>query len=189
MLYIALIRREIMAKTKSFLSVFMVVAIISASIFMMTKTAAASPLSTVESLDVIVERTSGSLSYPELARLRSDIADADHLTEARSLALKPTEEAIDALRSARSIMPFSEDLRLAETRLSHTRSRIEQAGTPGQVANEFSGLMLAGLDDDEVAKVDVGDAGCNYSTGEIIAIVIGLILGIIPGLILLVVLC
>ncbi|MFZ2404634.1 MAG: hypothetical protein WAW41_05820, partial [Methylobacter sp.] len=58
-----------------------------------------------------------------------------------------------------------------------------------QVADAFSGMMLAGLDNDSAARVTAGNASCNYSTGEIIAIVVGLILGIIPGLILLVVLC
>jgi hypothetical protein len=63
------------------------------------------------------------------------------------------------------------------------------ASSPTQVADEFSGMMLAGLDDDSAARVSAGSVGCNYSTGELIAIVVGLILGIIPGLILLVVLC
>lgn len=178
-----------MAKTKSFLFVFMIVAITFVNMVMMPKTASASPLSTGESLDVIMGRASASAFYPELARLRRDISAADTLAEARSLALAPTDEALDALRNARAMLPFNEDLRLAETRLGDARSRMEQAGTPDQVADEFSGLMVAWLDDDKAAEVDVGDAGCNYSTGEIIAIVIGLILGIIPGLILLVVLC
>jgi hypothetical protein len=39
------------------------------------------------------------------------------------------------------------------------------------------------------AHVNIGSGGCDYSTGELIAIVVGLILGIIPGIILLVVLC
>jgi len=61
--------------------------------------------------------------------------------------------------------------------------------TPKQVADEFSGMTLAGLDDDRLIHAKVGGHGCSYSTGETIAIVIGLILGIIPGLVLLVVLC
>jgi hypothetical protein len=101
----------------------------------------------------------------------------------------PTVAAIGALKNARSIMPLSEDLRLAEARLADTHSRIEAANTPQQVANEFSGMMLAGLDSDKAASLKVGKVGCSYSTGEVIAIVVGLILGIIPGLILLIVLC
>jgi hypothetical protein len=178
-----------MSRTKKFLFMLMMLTVISINVVVMPKTAAASPLSTVESLDMILGRASWSASYPELARLREDISKTDNLNEARRLALAPTNEAIEALKNARSILPFSEELRLTETRLSDARSRIEEARTPNQVASEFSGILLAGLDDDEVAQVGVGDTGCNYSTGEVIAIVIGLILGIIPGLILLVVLC
>lgn len=130
-----------------------------------------------------------SQQHPELARLRDEIAAAGSLTAARTLALAPTAAAIDALRNARSLMPFSEDLRSAEVRLVDARARIDGAGTPHQVADEFSGMMLAGLDEDRAARVQMGKVGCDYSTGELIAIVVGLILGIIPGLILLIVLC
>jgi hypothetical protein len=131
----------------------------------------------------------GSGQYEELKQLKKDISAADTLSHAREMALAPTDEAIQALKNARSIVPFSDDLRLAETRLSDARSRILVASSPTQVADEFSGMMLAGLDDDSAARVSAGSVGCNYSTGELIAIVVGLILGIIPGLILLVVLC
>ena len=132
---------------------------------------------------------SGQEQHPDLVRLRDKISGAGSLNEARTLALTPTAAAIYALNNARSIMPFSEDLRLAETRLADTRSRIETANTPRQVADEFSGMMLASLDGDKAASLKVGKHACNYSTGEVIAIVVGLILGIIPGLILLIVLC
>ena len=105
------------------------------------------------------------------------------------MALAPTDEAIDALRNARNLIPFSDDLNSAETRLSDARSRILVASSQAEVADEFSGMMLAGLDNDSAARVSGGGGSCNYSTGEVIAIVVGLILGIIPGLILLVVLC
>jgi hypothetical protein len=127
--------------------------------------------------------------YEELQQLKKDICAADTLSHAREMALAPTDEAIQALKNARSIVPFSDDLRSAETLLSDARSRILVASSQAQVADEFSGMMLAGLDDDSAARVSAGSVGCNYSTGEVIAIVVGLILGIIPGLILLVVLC
>lgn len=131
----------------------------------------------------------GSGQYEELKQFKKAISAADTLSHAREMALAPTDEAIQALKNARSIMPFSDDLRSAETRLSDVRSRILVASSQAQVADEFSGMMLAGLDDDSAARVSAGSVGCNYSTGEVIAIVVGLILGIIPGLILLVVLC
>jgi len=53
----------------------------------------------------------------------------------------------------------------------------------------FSEMMVAGLDSDNPVKIGIANTSCHYSTGEVIAIVVGLILGIIPGLILLAVLC
>lgn len=127
--------------------------------------------------------------YGELSQLKKEITSAKSLSDARKMALAPTDDAIGALKNARAIMPFSDDLRLAESRLSDARSRIIVASSQAEVADEFSGMMLAGLDNDNVANVSAGGGSCNYSTGETIAIVIGLILGIIPGLILLVLLC
>ena len=179
-----------MSKSKRFLFVLMMLAFAQIVVFMMSNTAAANSWPTGESLGLAAAACpSGSTQYPELVRLRDEISQADSLDEARKLALAPTTDAIDALGNARSIMPFSENLRLAETRLSDARSRIEAADTPDQVADEFSGMMLAGLDNDRAAQVNIGKIGCDYSTGEVIAIVVGLILGIIPGLILLIVLC
>jgi tetrahydromethanopterin S-methyltransferase subunit G len=105
------------------------------------------------------------------------------------MALAPTDDALNALTNASNLMPFSDDLSSAKTRLSDVRSRIMVASSQAEVADEFSGMMLAGLDDDSAARVSAGGGSCSYSTGETIAIVIGLILGIIPGLILLVLLC
>ena len=49
---------------------------------------------------------------------------------------------------------------------------------------------LVQVADLEVGNADVsGPGGCHYSTGEIVAIVIGFILFIIPGIMLLFVLC
>ena len=122
-------------------------------------------------------------------RLKQQIITANSVNAARSLALAPTDLAIDAIQNARLLMPFNDDLTIAEGRLNQTRSRIETANSQVDVANELSGMMLAGLDNDRAAHVDVGKVGCDYSSGEVIAIVVGLILGIIPGLILLAVLC
>jgi hypothetical protein len=132
---------------------------------------------------------SGPDQYQKITQLKNEIAAAENVSQAREIALAPTDGAINAIQNALSIMPFSDDLRTAETRLSDARSRILVASSQEQVADEFSGMMVAGLDNDRAAQVSVGKVGCDYSTGEIIGIVVGLILGIIPGLILLVVLC
>lgn len=127
--------------------------------------------------------------YQELNQLKKEISTAPTLSQARTMALAPTDSAINALTNASHLMPLSDDLNSAKTRLSDARSRIMVASSQAEVADEFSGMMLAGLDDDSAARVSAGGGSCNYSTGETIAIVIGLILGIIPGLILLVLLC
>jgi hypothetical protein len=125
----------------------------------------------------------------ELERLKSRIASADSLSLARELALKPTDDALSALAKAKLFAPFSNDITAAHTRLTDARERLLAAASQKQVADEFEGIMVAGLDNDRAAHVSIGNAGCDYSTGELIAIVVGLILGIIPGIILLIVLC
>lgn len=176
--------------SRKFLLVLLASAVTLTTALVLPKTATGNVLPETECLNsVMTARTSGQEQYPDLVRLRDKILETDNLNEARTLALTPTAAAIGALKNARSIMPLSEDLRLAEVRLADTHSRIEAANTPQQVANEFSGMMLAGLDSDKAASVKMGKVGCSYSTGEVIAIVVGLILGIIPGLILLIVLC
>jgi hypothetical protein len=185
-----LLRRKIVFKNKNVLSVLIFSVLTLIFIVTLSKTASANNWPSAGSFDLIKSScSSGPDQYQELTRLKSEIAVAGTVNQAREMALAPTDGAIDALKNARAIMPFSDDLRTAETRLSDARSRIIVASSQEQVADEFSGMMLAGLDNDRAAQVNVGKESCNYSTGEIIAIVVGLILGIIPGLILLVVLC
>ncbi len=147
-------------------------------------------MSTWDSLDLIKSGCpAGSEQYQKLNALKTQISQAETVDAARIMALTPTNAALSALDNAYTLLPFSDELAGAKDRLSAVRSRIILASSQAQVADEFSGMLLAGLDDDKLAHVSVGKTGCNYSTGETIAIVIGLILGIIPGLILLVVLC
>ena len=179
-----------MFKNKKVLSILIFSLLTMTCIVTLSKTASANIWPSAVSLDLLKSSCpSGSDQYQELTQLRNEIAVAGTVNQARAIALAPTDGAIGALKNARTIMPLSDDLRIAETRLSDARSRILVASSQEQVADEFSGMMLAGLDDDRAAHVSVGNASCNYSTGETIAIVVGLILGIIPGLILLVVLC
>jgi hypothetical protein len=175
---------------KNVLSVIIFCAFNLISIVTLSKTASANIWPSAGSLGITKSDCSpGSEQHQEIIQLKKEIAAAGTVNQARKIALAPTDGAIDALKNARIIMPLSDDLRLAESWLNDARSRILVASSQEQVADEFSGMMLAGLDNDSAAHVSVGKASCNYSTGETIAIVLGLILGIIPGLILLVVLC
>ncbi|MBI5503561.1 MAG: hypothetical protein HY899_02065 [Deltaproteobacteria bacterium] len=133
-----------------------------------------------------------------LRQWQQRIAEARTVSEARELAAGPVRTARHALGVARIANPWSASLAKADTRLSEFERGVETSPTAADVAARFGGLvkidpsgkdpvMLADL---QVANVKVdGPGGCRYSTGEIVAIVIGFILFIIPGIILLVVLC
>ena len=179
-----------MFNNNKFISALIISIILTITFFSIPRLASATITPSTRALDLIKSTCPvGSTQYPELMRLKQEIATANNIEQARKLALAPTDDAINALKNARNMIPFSEDLRTAETRLNDARTRIMVASSQEQVADEFDGMMLAGLDNDRAAHVNIGSGGCDYSTGELIAIVIGLILGIIPGLILLVVLC
>jgi len=129
---------------------------------------------------------------------RERIAAAPTVEEARRLALRPAQAARHALRVAGLVAPSSERLSDARGRLEGFEDRVQEADSPAAVAGEFDRLLgadLHGGDFVQVADLNVGGASvrgpgeCHYSTGEIIAIVIGFLLFIIPGIILLFVLC
>jgi hypothetical protein len=179
-----------MMSNKYVLSLRLFILLVSIAIVIASNSASANLFPSTDSLNQPENaRSTGADAYEQLNDLTEQITASENLETARTLALGPTDKAIDALKNARSIMPFSDDLQMAENRLSDARNLILLASSQEQVADEFSGIMLASLDDDQVAGVKIGKVSCNYSTGEVIAIVIGLILGIIPGLILLIVLC
>ena len=132
--------------------------------------------------------------------LSRSIAFARNVEEARELALAPVHTASTALDGAAALVPWSDGgLGRARARLASYQRAVTDASDPAAVAREYDRLMHTrgeGLDGVKVADlggpaadVHVGDVGCDYSTGEIIAIVIGFILAIIPGIILLIVLC
>lgn len=178
-----------MSKIKHLLSVLALPALILTFGLGLSATASANIWPGTDVLNLINSTCPTGLSqYQELTKLKTDIASAETVEQARTLALAPTEQAIAALDNASIIMPVSDDLITARNRLNDAHTRMLAAVSQQQVADEFSGIMLAGLDDN-AANVKVGSTGCHYTTGEVIAIVIGLILGIIPGLILLVLLC
>lgn len=117
----------------------------------------------------------------EAQALIDRIAAAPSVEDARALALEPTRAAHRALAQARRLSPRTESLRDADERLSGYQARIAAAPSQEAVAAELATLSRV--------KADLGDGGCSYSTGEIIATVLGFILGIIPGIILLFLLC
>lgn len=124
---------------------------------------------------------------PELVALRNEIASTGDLDAARALALEPARSAQGVVRRARWIAPGSEKLARAETTLAAYERDLAEAASPEEVAARYARLVR--LDRETLGSSSGLLDGCSYSTGEIIAIVLGLLLGIIPGLILLVLLC
>lgn len=156
-------------------------------------------------LDVLASSCGCEASREALAALRDRIEAAPDVEAARELALAQTRLASGALRRARWLVPWSGELREAEERLDRYEDDVRAAPTAGRVADRFAGLVrIASLEPSAVAlspsaayghvevqrhDLDVHFPDCHFTTGEIIAIVLGLILGIIPGIILFVLLC
>lgn len=158
----------------------------------------------------IARRTHGC-TFQERAALTdysSRIGQAESVEEARRLAARPTQMARRALGVATWVAPGADSLNSAHARLEQFEGRLAMASTPSDVAGEFDQLIGAadlthgssadGSAEDEpmmLADLNIenaevhGPAGCHYSTGEVVAVVIGFLLFIIPGIILLVVLC
>jgi hypothetical protein len=130
----------------------------------------------------------GCAGGPELSALAERISKAPNLDEARQLALAPVELSHKALSRALWLVPRSTSIRAAERRLSAYEAGVQQARSEAEVAQEFGQLVQ--LADSGGVVFDAHFlSSCSYSTGEIVAIVIGFILGILPGIILLIILC
>ena len=127
----------------------------------------------------------------ELLERRDRIAAAPTLSEARDLAVSDSRRARRALAAARGLAPFSSGIADAHERLLAYETRVRRAGSSAEVADEFAGLVqVASLGGGTGFHIDHDHHhGCDFSTGEIIAIVLGFLLGIIPGIILLILLC
>jgi hypothetical protein len=116
----------------------------------------------------------------ELVALHDAIASADTLAQAQELATPPLALAREAIARARGLAPDGASLAAMDQQLRNGELGVAAATTPEAVAGAFS-LAVTGP--------PAAAIGCAYSTGEIIAIVIGFILGILPGIILLIVFC
>jgi hypothetical protein len=121
-----------------------------------------------------------------LLELRDEIASAGTPARAQQLATAPLEAAREALARARRLVPGSTELVAKERQLRGGELAVAAAATPEAVADAFVATVGG---PPARAAVDAHALGCSYSTGEIIAIVLGFILGIIPGIILLIILC
>lgn len=86
----------------------MIMAFISVFILFMSQTATANFWLSANSMGLISSSCSFSPGrYQELKQLKKEIAAADTVSQARTIALAPTDGAIGALKNARNMMPHS----------------------------------------------------------------------------------
>lgn len=167
----------------------------------------------------LLDQAIGGRCVPSAAKdiLRSytmKIANAPTVEEARELVLSQTGLARKALSTASWIMPFSSSVREARDKIGNLEKRVYAANTQTEVARDFSeflavptdpgnskivaqnetdsSLMVLAENDLNTPAVSVDSGGghhCNYTTGEIIIIILGFLLFIIPGIIFLIVFC
>lgn len=114
----------------------------------------------------------------KLQAFEDRLRGADSVEEARELALDKVDGSRDAVERAAKIVPNDPGLEEHIAQLDAFAEGVAEARTTDEVAHRFSTLRSQ-----RVA------GACAYTTGEIIAIVLGLVLGIIPGIILLILLC
>jgi len=143
----------------------------------------------------------------------AQIANAPTLDAARELILGQTRLAQKALAAASWALPFSDSVREAREKITALEHRVYAANTQSEVASDFldflqvpedsesyqplghpegdgSPMLVAQTNlDQPVVHVGPSGAGCNYSTAEIIIIILGFIFFIIPGIIFLIIFC
>lgn len=138
-----------------------------------------------------------------LREYQAEIASAPTVEEARGLVLGQTGLARRVLAGAGWLMPFSSSVDQAQHELDDLETRVYAAASQDDVAREFGDFMhlpasangdeaiiLAGVQlDKKVVDVDTNGGGCEYTTGEIVLIVLGFIFFIIPGIIFLIIFC
>ena len=116
--------------------------------------------------------------FAELSRFEERLRGADSVEEAQELALKKVGASKDAVDRAARLVPGDDELLAHQSQLQQLVDGVAQADSPDAVAEQFAGFHAQRM-----------GGGCSFSTGEVIAIVLGFILGIIPGIILLILLC
>ena len=172
-------------------------------------------VSTIE--QPLLDQAIGGRCVPSAAKdiLRSyrlKIAAAPTVEEARALILSQTHLAAMALSTASWVVPFSPSVREARDKIERFEQRVYAANTQAEVARDFSEFLGVPAEPDNstigagsgdapilLAETDLnqsavsvhggGGGGCDYTTGEIIIIVLGFLLLIIPGIIFLIIFC
>jgi hypothetical protein len=107
------------------------------------------------------------------------LADAPTLDDAQDMALDKVALSRKAIKLADKQLHGDPAIAEASAKLDAFDAQVRSAGSQEQVSVAFAQLAPS----QRVA------GGCDYTTGEVVLIVIGFILGIIPGIIFLFLLC
>ncbi len=125
--------------------------------------------------------TAGRCPTPEqrtrLTAFVQRVSEAETTEEAQRKALRKLRRSRRAVTRARKLAPGDAELAEVEQELTTMSAHVDAAPTPRAVGEALAPLAQPTA------------IGCSFSTGEVIAIVLGFVLGIIPGVILLILLC
>lgn len=164
--------------------------------------------------DAIGGRCIPSPAMDVLRSYRLKILNAATVEEARAFVLSQTGLARKALSTASWLLPSSSSVREARDKVGDLEQRVYAANTQSEVASDFSEFLTIPADPRNSMIVDPEEAdsslmvlaennldspavrlgtnnggGCNYTTGEVIIIILGFLLFIIPGIIFLIIFC
>lgn len=103
------------------------------------------------------------------------IIAAESPEQAKELVLTQTRIGRKAIQRASRILPENQGVSEAEARLTIFEAKIDDASSQREVA--------------DVVQSNSTALNCDYTTTEVVIIVIGLLLGILPGLLFLVLFC
>jgi len=125
----------------------------------------------------------------DVLAFRDRLAAAPTPEAARALALSQTRLAHRALSRAKWMLPLSGTVRDANRKLEAYEARIGESRTQEEVAAQFGKLArMASAGDPKIIDAKVR-SNCDYTTTDIVIIILGFFFGIIPGIIFLFLLC
>ncbi len=115
--------------------------------------------------------------HATLGGFRDRLAGAESPAAAKRLALQQTRLGHKAIDQARRAFPDEPGLAAADAKLDGFEAGVRAANTQGEVAAQVDTL-----------SANVG-MNCDYTSVEVVIIVIGFILGILPGILFLFLFC
>lgn len=166
-------------------------AVFAGVLCLLTPPASAAELPDPQALFAQVEATVSpacgcQVDSTELTKFVTELENTSTVEAAREKAWRPAGLAMRALDLTRRVGPVRAEAAQVRSRLLAYQAQLAMASTPSQVGQAFRDLVSA---DDAQLQEARRHKACDFTTGELVVIIIGLILGILPGIILLILLC